>query len=179
MPNLVILWRTVEWPFDTTLTQLVTIIRNTGEKSWECMLSTPSLKLQKKTFCQTQTCLHKNGINILAIDITIDCLNLAFTTKSIWTQGHTLFQQSTLRTARIPHSQWETDGSPGDSRIQLCSITNVLTQDYDKCSFSHRFPENQSLWPTAVETEAKPKGQSWQFFQMQANKQLSQSLSHF
>lgn len=60
------------------------------------MLSTPNLQLQKKTFCQAQTCLHKNGINILAVDITIDHLNSAFTTKSIWTQGRILFQQSTL-----------------------------------------------------------------------------------
>lgn len=99
------------------------------------MLSTSNLQLQKKTFCQAQTCLHKNGINILAVDITIDHLNLAFTTKSIWNQGHILFQQSTLGTARVPYSQWETDESPGDSRVQLCSVTNVLTQDYDECSF--------------------------------------------
>ena len=129
MPNLDVSWRNIKWQGGTTLSQAVTIIGNTEEESWESMLSTSNLQLQKTTFCQTQTCLHKIRINILTVDITIDHLHLAFTTKSIWTQGHTLFQQSTLRTARVPHSlpvgdRWGT---------RKC---NSSPQFYSKCAYS-------------------------------------------
>lgn len=118
-----------EWEVGITLSQPVNIIGNTGEESWECMLSTPNLQLQKKIFCQAQTCLHKIRIKILAVGITIDHLHLAFTTKSIWTQGHTLFQQSMLRTARVPHSlpvadRWVT---------RKCKSP---PQFYSKCAYS-------------------------------------------
>lgn len=142
-------------------------------ESWKCMLSTSNLQWPKKTFCEAQTCL--------AVAVTIDHLHLAFTTKSVWIQRYNLFQQSALRTERVPHSlpaggRWDTRKckSPPQFLFQMC-LFRIMSNVLFHSSF-----QKISLWPTPVETEAKPKGQTWQFFQMQArSKQLSQSLSHF
>lgn len=155
------------------LSQPVTVVGSTGEESWKCMLSTSNLQWPKKTFCEAQTCL--------AVAVTIDHLHLAFTTKSVWIQRYNLFQQSALRTERVPHSlpaggRWDTRKckSPPQFLFQMC-LFRIMSNVLFHSSF-----QKISLWPTPVETEAKPKGQTWQFFQMQArSKQLSQSLSHF
>lgn len=120
------------------LSQPVTVVGSTGEESWKCILSTSNLQWPKKTFCEAQTCL--------AVAVTIDHLHLAFTTKSVWIQRYNLFQQSALRTARVPHS-----ASGRQMRHQemqestSVSVPNVLIQDYVKRAFPQQFPENQSL----------------------------------
>lgn len=84
--------------------------------------------------------------NFLALGITIDCLYLAFTTKSIWTQGHTFLHKEHER-LQGSHNlcQWETDESPGNARVHLGFIPNLLIRDYDKRAFCQQFPENQSM----------------------------------
>lgn len=127
----------------------------------------------KKTFSEAQTCL--------AVAITIDHFPLTFTAKSVWIQRYNLFQQSALRTVRVPHSlpvgdRWDTRKckSPPQFLFQMC-LFRIMSNVLFHSSF-----QKISLWPTPVETEAKPKGQTWQFFQMPArNKQISQSQSHF
>lgn len=82
--------------------------------------------------------------NPLALGVTIDHLHLAFTT--IWTQTHTFLHKEHER-QQGSHNlcQWETDESPGNARVHLGFIPNVIIWDYDKRAFCQWFLENQRM----------------------------------
>lgn len=126
---------------------------STGKENWKCMLPTSNLQLQIKDFLWSS--------DMSGSSYNSDHLYLTFTTKSVWIQTYNLFQQNTLRTARVPHFlPVETDEIPGNARVHLsfCSkcAYSGLCQTCFFTAISRKSVSDQLLWKQKPSPKDKP-----------------------